>query len=99
MAAAVVRAAAGRLAARPGPPGKQPFPGPAAPVRARPSLRLPLRRPRHPSPDRRVVAAPPGRRAVRPMTSKSLSDLTDRESERLTERMVGGEDEAQAVTR
>jgi RNA polymerase sigma-70 factor (ECF subfamily) len=36
---------------------------------------------------------------VRPVTSKGLSDLTDRDGERLTERMVGGEDEAQAVTR
>ena len=33
------------------------------------------------------------------MTSKGLSDLTDCDGERLTERMVGGEDEAQAVTR
>ena len=46
-----------------------------------------------------MVAAPPGSGVLRLHDQARLNDLTAGGPERLTERMVGGEDEAQAVTR
>src|SRR5262249_31236596 len=86
LAAAPLPAAAGGLPARVGPARVRPLRRPSAPLRPRPALRLPLHRPGPPPPDRRLVAAAPGRRVLPPVTSKPLDRLTAGDPARLKER-------------
>src|SRR5262249_32115010 len=97
-----------RLASRGGPVRHDPLRGPPSPLRPGARLRLPLHRPGDPPPDGRLVATTPGGRVLPgrlpgrardTVTSGPEDELTGPSGTRLTDRMAGGEDEAQAVAR